>query len=787
MLLEVGDLRTYYRTPHGPVRAVDGVSFSLERGENLGLVGESGCGKTTVAKSLIRVTEPAAHIVSGTIDFDGQDLVGLSESAMNRVRWRTMSMVPQSAMNALDPVYRVGDQIVETLRAHTRISRNDARTRATELFAMVGLEPGRLDAYPHQLSGGMRQRAAIAMALALDPALIIADEPTTALDVVVQDGILAQIQHVQESLGNSMILITHDISVVAETCQRVAVMYAGKIAELGPTREVFHNPSHPYTMGLLNAFPTLESAKGELVSIPGSPPDLLDPPTGCRFAQRCPFATDLCHREDPPPIEVAPGHLAACHYTARATEFRRRSGLPETWHGIAAPDGRRPPPGPDVAPALEVRDLRRWFPLSTRLLASIFRSDPRRVHAVDRVDLEIRPGEILGLAGESGSGKSTMGEVITGLQPPNEGEVLYLGEPVRTRSRQQREFRRNVQMVFQDPYETLNPRMTVHKTVLEPLRNLHIGSAAERLDRVKEALRRAELTPPEALLERYPHELSGGQRQRVAIARGIVLEPKLLVADEPVSMLDVSIRAGILNLLRRFRSEMGMSILYISHDLATIRYICDRTAILYLGRIAEIGPTEAVIETPRHPYTELLLSAVPDPDPDSRRQKVDARGEIPDPVDLPNGCRFHGRCRYAMAHCGWEGRDLATLVERRRMELLEAALHGTADEDPGPLAAIESMEHDGTDLVVTVRNGAPVDRVASALGELMSTTERGSIADAASIETEAGMVRVMFPAQPEPPYYPVGDQHQVACHLFADGDPTPLSQRITPLPNPMRR
>ncbi len=668
MLLDVRDLKTYYKTPRGHVRAVDGVSFSVQAGESLGLVGESGCGKTTVVKSLIRVLGQNAQTVGGQILYKGRDLVTMPPAELNKVRWREIAYVAQSAMNALNPVYRVGDQIVETLRTHTRYVQAEAREKAAELFAMVGLERKRLADFPHQLSGGMRQRVVIAMALALDPALVIADEPTTALDVVVQDGILKQLRHIREQMGNSMILVTHDISVVAELCQRMAVMYAGQLAEIGTTRALFHRPYHPYTMGLLNAFPTLESAAGELIAIPGAPPDLQHAAREAAVSRlAAPSPRSAASKKRPHRWKWSPGIRPPATTSTVSTSFggsRRtttRGGMSRcAWAKLLVPtrlpdgpghglrrmggDGGRRPAGrlwPCAACGV-------GFRCAAGALSSLLRPADRRVHAVDGVDFEVGRGEIVGLAGESGSGKSTLGEVIVGLQPPTQGEIIHQGLTLsaggrrgRKHARAVRELRRHVQMVFQDPYETLNPRFTVFQTVVEPLRNFGIGTPEERERRVKEALREAELSPPEYFMDRYPHELSGGQRQRVAIARAIVLRPELLVADEPVSMLDVSVRAGILNLFKRFRDEMDMSIVYVSHDLATIRYLCDRTAVLYLGRIAEIGPTEEIIARPRHPYTELLLAAVPRPDPDGQREHVDARGEIPDAIDLPNGCRFH--------------------------------------------------------------------------------------------------------------------------------------------------
>ncbi len=763
-MLEVNDLKTHYRTKAGTVHAVDGVSFTLAESENLGLVGESGCGKTTVAKTLLRVLPDNAS-TEGAVSFQGRDLLSMTRAQLNQIRWKKIAMIAQSALNALDPVQRVGDAIIETLQVHTDIDGKAARARAAELFALVGLERGRLDDYPHQLSGGMRQRAVIAIALSLDPTLIIADEPTTALDVVVQDGILAQLQHVQETHGNAMILVTHDISVVAEMCHRTAVMYAGRIAEIGTTAQIFDRPSHPYTMGLLRAYPTLESAKGDLVSIPGTPPSLIGGYTGCRFAERCPFATELCREEDPPEIEVEPGHLSACHYAEDAESMRAESEHRETWERTdAAKRLLTQPTAPAehrVGGALEIDNLEKHFPLNQNFFASLFKSDARKVHAVDDVTLDIQPGEIVGLAGESGSGKSTMGEIVTGLQAATSGQVLYDGEVIATRGKAAREFRRNVQMVFQDPYQTLNPRFTVEQAIDEPLRNLGIGEAGDdRRGRIALALERAGL-PPAELLERYPHELSGGQRQRVAIARGIVIEPQLLVADEPVSMLDVSIRAGVLNLFKRFRDELGMSILYISHDLATIRYICDRTAILYLGRIAELGPTEEVMERPQHPYTRLLLASVPRPTPGEEREKVDARGEIPDAIELPNGCRFHSRCASALPGAGWEGRDLLGLVHERQVAITEDPDLDRSHE--ATLLDAVRFSTEGTDLFASANGDVAAPDVADWLRGLMEAADQ-PIADAVSdIEVEDDKVRVRFPTVDEPTYHERGDRHRVHC------------------------
>ena len=756
-LLDARDLHVHYDTDAGPVRAVDGIDLVIAAGEALGLVGESGCGKTTAAKGVMRLLPPNGRVAQGRIGFDGQDLAALDAEGLRQVRWRDISWISQAAMNALDPVYRVGDQIVEAIQAHRQVSNADAMARAAELFRMVGIDPQRLRAYPFEMSGGMKQRSVIAMAMALDPKLIIADEPTTALDVVTQAQILSRMQRLRREHGMALLFITHDISVVMQTCDSVAVMYGGLVMERGPVREVFRTPMHPYTMGLKNAFPTLEGAKRELVSIPGAPPNLLHPPPGCRFAERCPFATDRCREEAPPLAEVAPGRWAACHYPEQAPEFRERTSHEATWSAVAerlggvAETRRRPNPPSDDGPLVEVVDLVRHYPVARPWWHAFRRTAPERVvHALDGVNFTMRRGEILGLAGESGSGKTTTGETLVRLQEPTAGHIRFHGEPVEhLRGRRLRAFRRHAQMVFQDPYETLNPRLTIEDIVGEPLTIHRLARGDERRARVLAALERGGLRPAGEYLERFPHELSGGQRQRVAIARAIVLEPDFLVADEPVSMLDVSIRAGVLNLLRRFRDEDGISIVYVSHDLPTIRYVADRTAIMYLGQIVEIGPTEAVVQGRLHPYTQLLLEASPEPDPDVVKPALEARGEIPSAIDVPNGCRFHTRCPVATERCGWEGRDADAGLAAARV----------ADRDLAPLG---TTRVEGLDMVVS---GPPDAEAARRLLEEAMAQVHPSLVAAARWERAADGWRVRFDATEPPPLIAVAPDHQVACVL----------------------
>jgi peptide/nickel transport system ATP-binding protein len=750
-LLHIEDLAVYYDIGQGAVKAVDGISFDLAPGEALGLVGESGCGKTTTAKGVLRLLPPNGRIAQGNIHFNGRNLVQLSPEAMRQTRWRDISWISQAAMNALDPVYRVGDQIVEAMQAHISISKQAALEHAADLFREVGIDPKRLRAYPHEMSGGMRQRAIIAMALALEPQLIIADEPTTALDVVTQAQILARLQRLRQERGLALMLITHDISVVVQTCDTVAVMYAGQIMERGPVRPLFKQPYHPYTMGLRNAFPTLEGARQELISIPGSPPDLVVPPGGCRFADRCPFVEERCREEAPPLLEVEDGRFSACHFPERAEEFRKLASQETSWQQVAQRLGTSITPIPkQEQPAekpilIEVKNLVRHFPVGQSWLVSLLGRTPQQVvHAVDGISFDVKQGEILGLAGESGSGKTTTGETLVRLQDPTDGQIVFDGQAIEgLHGRDLKQFRRQAQMVFQDPYETLNPRFMIGDIVSEPLR-IHGLARGEELRRyVIEALERAGLRPAELYLDRFPHELSGGQRQRVAIARAIVLEPKFLVADEPVSMLDVSIRAGVLNLLRRFRDELGLSIIYVSHDLPTIRYVADRTAIMYLGEIVEIGPTETLIAERKHPYTQLLLDASPDPDPDVIKPPLEARGEIPSAIEPPHGCRFHTRCPLVLPHCGWEGRDVINAVTAVRIE-------------GDGLTAVGDIEIEGLDALVSAPQGLDPARVAL---ETALAAKHESLLQAAEINHEGERLRVHFKPQPGPRLEPVAGDH----------------------------
>ncbi|WP_137285887.1 dipeptide ABC transporter ATP-binding protein [Halorussus salinisoli] len=646
-LLEVEDLKITYSTAEKDVHAVNGVSFDVEPGENYGLVGESGCGKSTIAHSVLGLLDDNANVERGAVRFDGRDLLDLSEREWQDVRWERIAYIPQSAMDSLDPVMTVGSQIVQAIRKHRSVTKSEARERVAEVFEIVGLDPDRTGDYPHQFSGGMRQRVTIAMALVLDPDLIIADEPTTGLDVIVQDKIIGKLLDIQEEIDSSLLLITHDIGVVAETCDDVSVLYGGKVMEQGRTYDVFRTPTNPYTMGLRNSFPDIDDLDSHALSIPGSLPELDTDPDECVFRNRCPFATEECAKAHPPLVEVDDQH-SACYYADAAPELRDDASDPETW-GLPIDLNRGDRDLGEIV--LETDDLSKWFEQTQSMLQQLLAKEPDYVKAVQDVSIDVREGEIVGVAGESGCGKSTLGEVISLLQRRTGGDITFRGKSVdEYLDGDMKTFRSKVQFIFQDPFDSLNPRQRVRSIVGEPLK-IQRRSADEIERRTVEILSDVGLEPPERFLDKFPHQLSGGERQRVAIARALVLDPELLICDEPASMLDVSLKASILNILREFADERGMGVVYISHDLASLTQITDRLAIMYLGRVVEFGDTSDVIRNAKHPYAASLLSASPKADPGIDRERVFLPGEPPNPIDLPKGCNFAPRCPKAREEC----------------------------------------------------------------------------------------------------------------------------------------
>ena len=647
VLLDVEDLHVHFVTSRGVVRAVEGISYQVRPGEIVAVVGESGCGKSVSALAIMRLlTRPAGRVVHGSIRLGGRDLLALSEDEMRAVRGRDVSMIFQEPMTSLNPVLPIGLQIIEPMLIHLKMEEGAARTRAIELLRLVGITDAerRLDQYPHQFSGGMRQRVMIAIGLACNPKLIIADEPTTALDVTIQAQILELMKDLSRRLNIALIIITHNLGVVARYADRVNVMYAARIVEQGTADDIFLRPRHPYTLGLMRSVPRLDRPRdARLETIEGLPPNLLAPPEGCRFAPRCPHRTDICAQE-PALIQMGTGHHAACW---RAVELALAPSPP------AAP---RPPEPTTVrdtaAPLLEVGDLSKHFSVSVggRLFLG---GGTATVRAVQNVSFEIKAGETLGLVGESGCGKTTVGRLILKLEEPTDGAIRFEGTDIAgLRARDMRDLRRKIQVIFQDPYSSLNPRMTIGQIIAEPLGvySLEPNRKAAQ-DRVAELLGQVGLFP--YMAERYPHELSGGQRQRVGIARALAMKPSFIVCDEPVSALDVSIQGQIINLLEDLQSRLGLTYLFIAHDLAVVRHISTRVAVMYLGRVMELAARDTLYAAPLHPYTKALLDAAPVPDPLVERARAPRMlgGELPSPLTPPTGCVFHTRCPLATAEC----------------------------------------------------------------------------------------------------------------------------------------
>jgi peptide/nickel transport system ATP-binding protein len=665
-LLEIRDLSTDIRLSKTVVHALDHVSLTVEAGRTLGIVGESGCGKTMTAMSIEQLLPPGGQIVGGQVVFDGRDLVGLPEQELRRIRGRDIGMIFQDPATSLNAVHTVGNQVAEPLRLHAGLGRAEARERVIDMFARVGIpSPARrYDDYPHQLSGGQRQRVMIAMALICEPKLLIADEPTTALDVTIQQQILELIDELRQELGMAVILVTHDLGVIAGSADQVAVMYAGRIVETADVAELFAHPRHRYTEALFGALPDRAAGTGErLYSIPGLPPDLTDPPPACRFAPRCQHGVERCRTEVPELVPGPGGHAFACFVPrpsalaapAAADRPAAAPRLPVERAGWVAPTTYVPADG---AALLQVSDLGKDFPVRGGLLR---RRPVGAIRAVDGVTFRLDRGEAVGLVGESGCGKTTLARLIVGLEEPSRGEILFRGRRVdRLRGADRRLERRHVQLMFQDSYASLDPRMRVRSILREPLEIQHVGTAADRDKRVDELLDAVGL--PRRSAERYPHEFSGGQRQRIGLARALALQPGLIVADEPVSALDVSVQAQILNLMKDLQQDRELSYLFISHDLAVVRYLTDRIAVMYLGRIVETGPSAEVYASPWHPYTKGLIDAIPVADPvlEAAKPRGGVRGELPSALDPPSGCPFRTRCPRAQDRCAQVEPPLAT-------------------------------------------------------------------------------------------------------------------------------
>lgn len=659
--LEIKDLSTRIQLRESVVQAVSDLSLHIEAGETVGLVGESGCGKSMTGLSILGLLPPGGSIVGGSIKVDGRELVGLPEPELQRVRGNEVAMVFQDSMTSLNPTRTIGDQVAEPVRRHLGASRSQARKRAHEVLGLVGLpRPAeRLDDYPHQLSGGLRQRVMIAMALACDPKVLIADEPTTAMDVTIQSQILHLLDDLKQRLGMAVLLITHDMGVVAGRADRVIVMYAGRMVESAGTQDLFDQMGHPYTQGLLASIPQLDQpASVPLYTIPGIPPDLSHPPEGCRFAARCPRADESCVSAVPPLLPLLIGPIDGSRQVFSTSASQHTVAC---WHPVSGPLDRsaeapaRPvdeatqtPDRTGGTPLVAVTSLVKEFPLRSGVL----RRSPLSVKAVSDVSFSVQRGETFGLVGESGCGKSTIGRMVVALDRPDSGSVTLRGDDLaRLRGTSLRKHRRDLQLMFQDPYASLDPRVRVGVTLREPLMIQGIGGRREQESRIKDLL--TEVGLPTSAVDRYPHEFSGGQRQRIGLARALTLNPALIVADEPVSALDVSIRSQVLNLMKRLQAAHGLSYVVISHDLAVVKYLADRIGVMYLGQLIEVGPREAIYATPAHHYTEGLIDSIPAPDPSAEKAKSrgGVRGELPSPITPPSGCRFRTRCPAAQDIC----------------------------------------------------------------------------------------------------------------------------------------
>lgn len=654
ILLDVSNLNVTFELKNASVKAVDNVSFHVKKGEFLAVVGESGCGKSVSSLSILKLLpEKIANIQSKHLIFDGEDISNWSSDQLREIRGKRISMIFQEPMTSLNPVLTIGDQVTEPLITHLNLSVTEANIRAIELMEMVGIpEPkSRLTQYPHQFSGGMRQRVMIAIGLACQPDLIIADEPTTALDVTIQAQILELLKDISNRLGIAVIMITHNLGVVAAYADRVNVMYAGRIIETGTSNKIFKKPTHPYTIGLLRSVPRLDqSRKGKLATIDGLPPNLMNPPTGCRFYERCPIKNSDC-KQSPSLIETSPKELAsvACWHFEKAMENGSNMYASSEENSKSIPDV-------NAKPIIEIKNLKQHFNISLR--TGWLKTVSGKVKAVDDISFSIQPGETVGLVGESGCGKTSVGRSILHLNDPTSGDIKFKGIEMNNKSIAL--VRRDMQVIFQDPFSSLNPRMTIGEILDEPLR-VHkiIEDKEKRKEKIDKLLGQVGLYT--YMSERYPHELSGGQRQRVGIARALSMEPKLIICDEPVSALDVSVQAQIINLLEDLQKELGLSYLFIAHDLAVVRHISHKVIVMYLGKIMEVAEESMLYSNPQHPYTKALLDAAPVPDPEieKNRKRIILKGELPSPLNPPKGCVFSSRCPKFSDECSKETPELA--------------------------------------------------------------------------------------------------------------------------------
>ncbi|MFS0776921.1 ABC transporter ATP-binding protein [Neobacillus sp. 3P2-tot-E-2] len=659
-LLEVKNLKTYFTSDGSTIKAVDGVSYHVDAGEIVAFVGESGCGKSVTQYSGLQlIPTPPGRIMDGSVLFEGKDLLKYKSNSeeMREVRGGKIGVVFQEPMTSLNPVITVGKQIAESVMLHMNMNKAEARLRAIELIKMVGIPDSeqRVDYYPHQFSGGMRQRIMIAMALSCNPKLLIADEATTALDVTTQAQLLEMMRDVVKKTNTSLILVTHNLGIVARYADRIYVMYAGGIVESGTTKEIFNHPKHPYTIGLMKAVPRLDDPKDrKLLAIEGSPPNLANKPDHCAFLPRCAFKTAACSSKPAPSLMGEGGHQAACYENLSITEIEMgKAEMKSAWNEVSAAtqliDRKKATPREKREVILEVKDLKMYFPVTKGLLGRKVAD----IKAVDGVSFDIRKGETLGLVGESGCGKTTVARSVLRMYDPSGGSIRFQGHDITKMSmNKMRPLRKDMPMIFQDPFSSLDPRLTVGDIVGEPLK-VHrlVKNQKEYEERLSELFQMVGINPD--FRNRMPHEFSGGQRQRIGIARALASNPSFIVCDEAISALDVSIQAQIINLLEDLQEKLGLTYLFIAHDLSVVRHISDRVAVMYLGKIVEIADWKTLYESPKHPYTQMLLAAVPIPDPvvEETREHIEIKGEVPSLLNKPKGCPFSNRCPLATKEC----------------------------------------------------------------------------------------------------------------------------------------
>lgn len=664
-LLRVENLQIGYHTRYGILPAIRNVSFDVKPGEIVGIVGESGCGKSTVAASVLRLLPSNGRITGGHIWFKGKDLSQATEEQMRALRGLESAMIFQDPMTSLNPVFTIESQMVDALAAHNQLlGFNEKRQRVIQMLDRVGIPDAaeRINSYPHEFSGGMRQRVMIAIALLANPSFLMADEPTSALDVTLEAQIIDLIRGLREEFGTGILYISHDLGIMAQLCDRIIIMYAGNIVESGDVYDIFDSPKHPYTLALLNSHPSRKSSRARLATIPGQVPSLRELPQGCKFAPRCQVVKPVCNTLEPLLIPAGAQNVLCHIYDPQHAQDWTGSLTDKPAYGLALENNPQPVTIAQQTPSsiaeerstLTIRGLQVHFPDRIGWVGKLFGQKRGGVRAVDGVDIEIRHGETLGLVGESGSGKTTLGRTILRLENSTAGQTILFDEDISHLSDEKvRPMRARMQMIFQDPLSSLSPRMKVSSILLEPYRIHNIP--VDPRTKVLELLKTVGLSSEQA--DKYPHELSGGQARRVGIARALALHPDFLVADEPTAGLDVSVAASILNLLKDLREQFNLTYLIISHNLNVISFIADRVGVMYLGKLVEIGDTPVIFDHPQHPYTEALISAISVPDPRLREfqdQRIILKGEIPSPRNPPRGCPFHPRCYYARERCSHE-------------------------------------------------------------------------------------------------------------------------------------